>query len=51
MLNAARSLTTLERHPWQWVPPAVATVVFVLSVNFVGDGLRDALDPRGTRDV
>ncbi len=51
MLNAARSLTTLEQHPWQWVPPAIATVVFVLSVNFVGDGLRDALDPRGTREV
>lgn len=50
MLNAARSLSTLERHPWQWIPPAVATVVFVLSVNFVGDGLRDALDPRGTKE-
>ena len=50
MLNAARSITTLERHPWQWVPPAVATVVFVLAVNFVGDGLRDALDPRGSKD-
>ena len=49
MLNAARSLSTLERHPWQWIPPAVATVIFVLSVNFVGDGLRDALDPRGSR--
>jgi len=50
MLNAARSLTTLERHPWQWLPPAVATVVFVLAVNFVGDGLRDALDPRGSKE-
>jgi peptide/nickel transport system permease protein len=50
MLNAARSLSTLERHPWQWIPPAIATVVFVLSVNFVGDGLRDALDPRGTKE-
>jgi peptide/nickel transport system permease protein len=50
MLNAARSLSTLERQPWQWIPPAVATVVFVLSVNFVGDGLRDALDPRGNKE-
>ncbi len=50
MLNAARSLTSLELHPWQWVPPAVAAVVFVMSVNFVGDGLRDALDPRGTKE-
>lgn len=51
MLNAARSLTTLERHPWEWIPPAVATVVFVLAVNFVGDGLRDAFDPRGSKDA
>jgi peptide/nickel transport system permease protein len=50
MLNAARSLSTLERHPWEWIPPGVATVVFVLAVNFVGDGLRDALDPRGSKD-
>ena len=50
MLNAARSLTTLERNPWQWIPPAIFTVVFVLAVNFVGDGLRDALDPRGSKD-
>ena len=50
MLNAARSITTLERNPWQWIPPAVFTVVFVLAVNFVGDGLRDALDPRGSKE-
>ena len=50
MLNAARSISTLERNPWQWVPPAIFTVVFVLSVNFVGDGLRDALDPRGAKE-
>ena len=50
MLNAARSISTLERNPWEWVPPAVFTVVFVLSVNFVGDGLRDALDPRGAKE-
>jgi len=50
MLNAARSITTLERNPWQWILPAIFTVVFVLAVNFVGDGLRDALDPRGSKD-
>ena len=50
MLNAARSLTTLEKHPWEWIPPAIFTVVFVLAVNFAGDGLRDALDPRGSKD-
>ena len=31
-------------------PPGVLTVLFVLAVNFVGDGLRDALDPHNTND-
>ncbi len=46
MLNTARSISTMERTVWQWIPPAIATVMFVLAVNFVGDGIRDALDPR-----
>ena len=50
MLNDARNLTTLERLPFQWVPAGVLTVMFVLAVNFVGDGLRDAFDPRSTND-
>jgi peptide/nickel transport system permease protein len=50
MLNAARGFAAFEDQPWQWVPPGVLTVVFVLAVNFVGDGLRDAFDPRSTHD-
>ncbi len=46
MLNTARSVSTMERTPWEWVPPAILTIMFVLAVNFVGDGIRDALDPR-----
>jgi peptide/nickel transport system permease protein len=46
MLNTARSISTMERTAWQWIPPAISTVSFVLAVNFVGDGIRDALDPR-----
>jgi len=46
MLNTARSLSTMERTAWQWIPPAITTVLFVLAVNFVGDGIRDAVDPR-----
>jgi peptide/nickel transport system permease protein len=48
MLNAARQISVLERYFWQWVPPAIFIVLMVLSVNFVGDGLRDALDQRAT---
>jgi len=47
MLNDAQSLTALESMPWLWVPPGVAIILTVLSVNFIGDGLRDALDTRG----
>jgi len=46
MLNVARNVSVLEHHPWQWMPAGVAIVLTVLAVNFVGDGLRDALDPR-----
>ncbi len=48
MLNAAQSLTILEGMPWLWLPPGIMIAVTVLSLNFVGDGLRDALDPYQT---
>ncbi|WP_173514177.1 ABC transporter permease [Sinorhizobium psoraleae] len=46
MLNAARATHVLENYPWQWMFPGAALVVTVLAINFVGDGLRDAFDPR-----
>jgi len=46
MLNEAQSLTILESMPWLWLPPGMAIAVTVLAINFIGDGLRDALDPR-----
>lgn len=48
MLNAARSLSRLQENPWFWVPPGVMILLTVLAINFIGDGLRDALDPRTT---
>ncbi len=50
MLNAAQSVTVLESRPWLWLPPGLAIVLAVLCINFVGDGLRDALDPRMSLD-
>jgi len=47
MLIDAQSLTILSSMPWLWVPPGTMILLTVLSINFVGDGLRDALDPRG----
>lgn len=46
MINTAQSLTVLESQPWLWTPPGLTIVLAVLAINFVGDGLRDALDPR-----
>ena len=31
-------------YPWLWIVPGVAISLFVLGINFFGDGLRDALD-------
>ncbi len=47
MIAQAQELVILERMPWLWVPPGLAIMLAVLSINFIGDGLRDALDPRG----
>jgi peptide/nickel transport system permease protein len=50
MINAARAPSTLQGLPWVWIPPGIVIALIVLAVNFVGDGLRDALDPRSTRN-
>jgi peptide/nickel transport system permease protein len=44
MLNAARSY--MERAPWLAVAPGLAIMIVVLGFNFLGDGLRDVLDPQ-----
>jgi peptide/nickel transport system permease protein len=42
------SLTFIQRGIWwMWFFPGIMIVLTLLCVNFVGDGLRDALDPRG----
>lgn len=46
LINAAQDISTLQEYPWQWAPAGIAIVLTVLAINFIGDGLRDALDPR-----
>jgi peptide/nickel transport system permease protein len=36
----------LDTAPWLWLFPGLMILLTVLAINFVGDGLRDALDPR-----
>ncbi len=49
MLNGAQSLTVLTRQPWLWIPPGLLIVILVMAINFIGDALRDALDPNSRR--
>ena len=46
MLHDAQSVSVLSRRPWIWMPPGIAILATVLSINFLGDGLRSALDPK-----
>lgn len=46
ILNGAESLSVLTGKPWLWVPAGVVIILLVVCINFVGDALRDAFDPR-----
>jgi peptide/nickel transport system permease protein len=46
LITEAISPVVLNHLPWQWVPAAIAITATVLGVNFIGDGLRDAIDPK-----
>ena len=46
LITEAANPNVLNDVPWQWMPAAAAITLMVLGVNFIGDGLRDALDPK-----
>ncbi len=48
MLDGANNY--LETAPWLWFFPGLLILLTVLSINFLGDGLRDAIDPRSRAD-
>ena len=45
ILNVAQDLTILKSAPWIWLPTGAVVTLFIISINFIGDGLRDASDP------
>jgi peptide/nickel transport system permease protein len=45
VINAAREIVIIIENPWLWITPGFAIALFVLGINFFGDGLRDVLDP------
>ena len=49
MINAASDPNILENFINVWAPPGICIIIAVLGFNFVGDGLRDALDPKARR--
>ena len=49
MINAANDTNILQNYFNVWGPPGFCIIIAVLGFNFVGDGLRDALDPKSRR--
>lgn len=46
IMNAAKSIDVVTDYWWLWLFPGIVLSLFVLAVNFLGDGLRDAFDPK-----
>ncbi len=46
MLIDAQKTSVLRDMPWVWLPPGTVTLLLVLGIYFVGDGLRDAFDAK-----
>ena len=49
MISASTDPVTMASYPALWVPAGILIVIAVLGFNFVGDGLRDAMDPKSKR--
>jgi oligopeptide transport system permease protein len=49
-LLISSGVETMEEYPWLLIFPGLALTVTLFALNFLGDGLRDALDVRGSRD-
>ncbi|MCL1631531.1 ABC transporter permease [Sporolactobacillus sp. CPB3-1] len=49
MLTQAESITVLSSQPWLWIPPGLMILLAVLSINFIGDGLRDAIESQNAK--
>ncbi|WP_426349688.1 ABC transporter permease subunit [Alloiococcus sp. CFN-8] len=48
MLFGANNSVTIQSRWWQWVFPAAILAVCVICINTIGDGLRDAIDPKSS---
>lgn len=46
IIYQAQNLLVLTARPWIWIPPGILVVLTIMSFNFIGEGIRDALDPK-----
>lgn len=46
MIQSVNNFIDLMQRPWLWVPPGMCIFLTVMAINLLGDGLRDALDPK-----
>ena len=49
MISSSTDPVTMQNYPNLWIPAGILIVMAVLAFNFVGDGLRDAMDPKSKR--
>ncbi|UEX91117.1 ABC transporter permease [Staphylococcus ratti] len=49
MLSDAQEGDILRGKPWIWMPPALAITTTILCINFIGEGFKDALNPKSRR--
>jgi peptide/nickel transport system permease protein len=49
MVSSVNDAAVMQNYLNIWVPPGLCILITVLAFNFVGDGLRDAFDPKMKR--
>jgi len=49
MVERARNARVFRQYQWMWIPPGVMIMLTVVSINLLGEGLRDAFDPKESR--
>lgn len=50
LISIAREASVLQQNPWIWLPSGILIVLTALSVNFIGDGLRQSFDPKSLKE-
>lgn len=49
LIADANNLIDFRKRPWLWIPPGMCILITTVAINLIGDGLRDALDPKMKR--